>query len=303
MTNQNKTAINFNQIDGAARQILSLKKWAEDKDQKGVEWARKQANKLLKQFTKELVIGYILPQVDEFEKEERRLALVQDKCDNAESSNLEAELNRADWEFESFQTQDLRAYSTANRLCDKDTFLEEKQGVNRATIDNRRHWRDETTRLILKMEGLQDQYELGMLSRKLVADQIAEICGPAKEDLKRVKWIKRADGGVNGYIKGKGMSATGLRCVVNTGLTILEEMGYHVPQSYWQRTSSKRVRRTGMVKKTDALGLPYVEYVDTWVREPGKIVVHEFTKDNERQEMSQEDWDQHSAVMFYQLIG
>lgn len=273
MTNQNNTPVSLNEIQSVAKQVLGLKKWADGKDEKALIWARKKANKVLRGYDVQTVRGHILPMVAEMERDALIQAMVQDKCDNAETADVEKQLKSGDWEFESFQSMFASAEAVANRVADKDTFLEQKQGVNRATIDNRRHYRNVATDLILRMEGMHDQYELGMLSKKLVVDKLEKILKKAKRKLRAVKWIKRADGGVNSYIRGCGLSATSLRAIANTALTLLGEMGYRIPDSWWF-TNSKKV-----------------------------VVVHEFTQDNERQEMSQQDWDEHSARMFYQLIG
>jgi len=274
MTNQNNTVETpISALEAAAKQVLGLKKWASDRDAKAVAWARKKANGVLRHFTEVEVRGTILPLVDEMERAALIQELVQSKCDDTGVAELEKQVNKDDWEFESFQSYLSAAEATANRVADKDTFLEQAPGVNRATIDNRRYYQRLVSDTILHMEGMHDQFELGLMPRELVRDRLLAYYKKASGLVSRVKWVKRPDGGVNGYIRGCGMSVTGLRALGNTALSLLEEMGYRIPDKQWLTNSKKA------------------------------IVIHEFTENRERQEMTQEDWNEHSARLFYQMIG
>lgn len=329
------TPINFSEMEGVARQIVQLKNWAEDKDDKGTKWARKEANKILGGYSHAMVISYILPLVDELVKEAYLQSQVEQKCDDLVEAMLECEVNRDDWAYESFRGATGQAEGAAMRAQDKIDFLEQKPGINRATIDNKRAYYLVATQMIMHMECLQDQYELGLQDKQFVRVRLGNIYKAASSRMKEARLLKVNKGGkpvvttemvdvyytreeyelivdsmfdmeqrcsdsfgvgdtlpsrvkgqkekktttyVGGtthyqwYIPGCGLSMTSLRAVCNTALTCLEEMGYRIPNSWWKRDGKKL------------------------------IVVHEFTNENEREQMSQEDWDAGVHQAFYSMF-
>lgn len=164
-----------------------------------------------------------------------------------------------------------KGWSTASRVQDKLDKLEADSKRNRATIDNRSYYHKMASEAILHMEFLQDQYDLGLLEKEDVRKQLSQMYKACQQRLKAVRWVRRTGGGVNGYIRGCGYTPTALKAMANTALSILEEMGYRIPDQWWMRNSQ------------------------------GVTVIHEFTENKARQERSGLDWTQEIEALFYEL--
>lgn len=293
-------------IDSVALDLFNLYKWAEDKDEKGKAWARKRANLILKQYPEHEVRGNILPTLDDMITEKRRQELVADKVDNPETANLEAMFNDAELAHAAFVQMQDRAGAVAQRFIDKDIYLEEKTGVNRAQVDNRRYYHRRITDEILRLEFIQDCAEKGIISKEMALRQLASYMNHMRKTFKAAKLYKYELNGKMNYrwlLPRKGVSMTGLRALWNTAVTCAQELGmYGVTDAWYKRAGVKReFRRWNEKHVLDDGTVEIVKKSGKVIVDEGYIVIHEWTENNERQERSQEDWDAETAALFYQM--
>lgn len=276
MSNQNNNAtlrISSKEAEVIVSTIVSMVLWANEGGDP--EYAKRIIGNATAGITTWANMFQVRPLVAEKLQEARLKDMLSAKADDASVHDLECELFRNDWECESFRSMWSGPEATADRAVAKDATIEEKDGKNRALMNQARAYRDMTSDKVLYMEFLCDQYKLGLIERAFVRRYLTSTYRHCERMLKGLRWVQRPGQGVRGLVKGCGYSVTALKAMANVAIDLLEEIGYKLelmPSNFQVRRDSKQT-------------------VVTWE-----------CNHQERQEHTGDDWNQGVHEAFYQQL-
>jgi hypothetical protein len=277
MSNQKNTPvlrISSQEAEMICTTIVNMVLWANEGGDS--EYAKKIIDAAISGIPTWANVFQVRPLVAEKLQENRVKEMLSAKADDASVHDVECEMFRNDWECESFRQMWSGPEATADRAAAKDAGTEEKDGKNRGLMHQAKAYGDMTTAKILVMESVVDQYELGLIDKRIARWQLVSVYNRCHQMLKQVRWIFPVSGQFpRGLIKGQGYSVSALKAMANVAIEMLEELGYKLslmPKHFEVQRDSK-----------------------------GVVVLWE-TNWNGQEEMSGDDWNKATHRAFYEDV-